>query len=338
VGTTPEHPAPERAAPEQTPEETPARPARSRTLPVVAALVLLLAVVAVVVAATRGGQEEAAPEATLPTPTALAPKGQRLTWAPPALTKPTLVTVTAATPKIELRPDRDYIVRLPTSPVTLKGGLRIEGGRNVVLLGGEIVVPSRSEAPESRDRTGLLLKNQTGTIHVEGLRISGDLAEGINLDQSEGATVVLQNIHVDTVHGSRDGHHADVLQTWAGPARLRVDGLVGSTEYQGLFLLPQQFVDTPPESFDLRRIVITGEPDGANGGAAYLLWTDDNAPWLQASDIVLVDERTDLEGMLRPPSLWEPAVTLATTADGAVLPDGDPGTSYSSPGYQGGTS
>ena len=183
------------------------------------------------------------------------------------------------------------------------------------MLGGEIVVPPRSEAPDSRDRTGLLLKNQTGTIHVEGLRISGaDLAEGINLDQSEGATVVLENIHVDTVHGSRSGHHADVLQTWAGPATLRVDGLTGSTEYQGLFLLPQQFVDSPPSTFDLRRVVITGEPDGANGGAAYLLWTDDNTPWLTARDIVLVDRRTDLEGMVRPLSAWQSGVELTTTA------------------------
>lgn len=337
MGTTPEHVAPEDAAAPPS-EQTPAPASRNRPLALVVVGVVLLAAVAVAVSAVRGGEPAAGPEPTLPTPTALAPRAERLTWAPPKLDKPILVTVTAATPKIELRPDRDYIVRLPSSPLTLKGGLRIEGGRNVVLLGGEIVVPSRSEAPDSRDRTGLLLKNQTGTIHVEGLRISGDLAEGINLDQSEGATVVLQNIHVDTVHGSRGGHHADVLQTWAGPARLRVDGLVGSTEYQGLFLLPQQFVDTPPESFDLRRIVITGEPDGANGGAAYLLWTDDTAPWLDARDILLIDQRTDLEGMLRPPSVWESAVTLATTPERAVLPAGTPGTGYSSPGYQEGSS
>lgn len=334
MGPSPEHASAPPSA------ETAAPPSRSsRTLVLVVVGVLLLAAVAVGAALVRGGTPVAEPEATLPTPSVLAPEPQRLTWAPPRLTNPSLITVTAATPKIELSPERDYIVRLPSSPLTLKGGLRIEGGRNVVLLGGEIAVPSKSDAPESRDRTGLLLKNQTGTIHVEGLRITGeDLAEGINLDQSEGATVVLQNIYIDTVRGSRDGHHADVLQTWAGPAALRVDGLVGSTEYQGMFLLPQQFVDTPPESFDLRRIVITGEPDGANDGAAYLLWTDDTAPWLQTRDILLVDERTDLEGMLRPPSVWESGVTLATTAAGAVLPAGTPGTSYSSPGYQEATS
>ncbi len=320
------------------PDDSPP-PRSNRALVLVGLVALLLAAGVVALALTQRGDPVAEPEPSLPTPSVAVDTADRLAWAPPRLTSPTLVTVTATTSKIELRSDRDYIVKLPTTPLTLNGGLRIEGGRNVVMLGGEIVVPPRSEAPDSRERTGLLLKNQTGTIHVEGLRISGeDLAEGINLDQAEGATVVLQNIHVATVHGSRDGHHADVLQTWAGPARLRVDGLTGSTEYQGLFLLPQQFVDTPPESFDLRRIVITGETGGANGGAAYLLWTDDTVPWLTAQDITLVDERSDLEGMLRPPSVWQDAVELRTTDDGAVLPAGTPGTAYVSPGYQEGTS
>ena len=315
-------------------------PTRSnRPLVLVGLAVLALAAVVVWLALSQRAEQQAEPEPTLPTPSVVAETADRLSWAPPKLTSPTRLTVTATSNKVELRPDRDYIVTLPSSPLVLEGGLRIEGGRNVVLLGGEIVVPPRSEAPDSKQRTGLLLKNQTGTIHIEGLRISGeDLAEGINLDQAERSTVVLQNIHVDTVHGSRDGHHADVLQTWAGPARLRVDGLTGSTEYQGLFLLPQQFVDTPPESFDLRRIVITGEAGGANGGAAYLLWTDDTAPWLTARDVTLVDGRSDLDGMLRPTSVWEGAVELRTSADGAALPAGTPGTSYVSPGYQEGTS
>lgn len=321
------------------PPEDSARPRSNRALVLIGTAVLALAGVVVALAVTQRGAPVAEPEPALPTPSVAAEAADRLTWAPPKLTSPTRVTVTATSNKVELRPDRDYIVTLPSTPLVLNGGLRIEGGRNVVLMGGEIVVPPRSEAPDSKQRTGLLLKNQTGTVHVEGLRISGeDLAEGINLDQGEGATVVLQNIHVETVHGSREGHHADVLQTWAGPDRLRVDGLTGTTEYQGLFLLPQQFVDSAPAEFDLRRIVITGESGGANGGAAYLLWTDDVVPWLSARDIVLVDERSDLEGMLRPPSVWADAVELRTTDAGAALPAGTPGASYVSPGYQEGTS
>jgi hypothetical protein len=320
------------------PPVPPAAPrAPRRALVVVTALVVLIAAVAAVLA-VRAASKPAVGTA-LPTPTSTAAEADRLTWAPPPLKDPLTVTVTATSAKVELSPDRDYIVKLPASPLVVAGGVRIEGGHNVVIIGGEIAVPPRSEAPDSRDRTGLLLKNQTGTIHVEGVRISGaDLAEGINLDQGTGGTVVLQNIAVDEVHGSRDGHHADILQTWAGPSTLRVDGLTGTTEYQGLFLLPQQFLDTPPDAFDLRRIVITGDPGGQNGGAAYLLWADDTAPYLTAQDIVLVDQRTDLEGMLRPFGVWEGGVRLATTADGAKLPEGTPGVGYSSPGYQKGAS
>jgi hypothetical protein len=321
--------------------QPPVPPAAPRTprraVVAVSALVLLLAAVAAVLAVRGAGQPAAGP--ALPTPTSTAAEADRLTWAPPTLTDPLTVTVTATSNKVELSPDRDYIVKLPASPLVVAGGVRIEGGHNVVIIGGEIAVPPKSEAPDSRDRTGLLLKNQTGTIHIEGVRISGaDLAEGIDLDQSMGATVVLQNIAVDEVHGSRDGHHADVLQTWAGPSTLRIDGLTGATQYQGFFLLPQQFLDTPPVAFDLRRIVITGNPGGENGGAAYLLWADNSAPYITAQDIVLVDQRPDLEGMLRPFGVWEGGVRLSTTADGAKLPEGTPGVGYSSPGYQKGAS
>lgn len=309
-----------------------ARP-RRRELAAVAVAVVLAAGVAVALVLDNGGSSSADPG--LPTPTSTAAEADRLTWAPPALKDPLTVTVTASSNKIELDPDRDYILKLPASPLVVKGGVRIEGGRHVVIVGGEIAVPPRSEAPEPRDRTGLLLKNQTGTVHVEGLRISGaDLAEGIDLDQGRGATVVLQNIAVDEVRGSRDGHHADILQTWAGPSTLRIDGLTGATEYQGFFLLPQQFSSTPPDAFDLRRIVITGASGGENGGAAYLLWADSSAPYITAQDIVLVDQRTDLRGILRPFNVWEGGVLLQPAADGAKLPEGVPGVGYISPGYQ----
>lgn len=111
---------------------------------------------------------------------------------------------------------------------------------------------------------------------VEGLHISGaDLAEGIQLDQRRGAIVQLQNIRVDTVHGTQQGHHADVLQTWAGPRQLRVDGLTGSTGYQGMMLNPRDGAfggkQRPrPELFDFRRVDISG-----NDKSGYLVWLSD---------------------------------------------------------------
>lgn len=274
-----------------------------------------------------------------PTPTSTYAAVDRLSWSPPALTDPTTITVTASETKLDLDPGRDYVLRLPAGPLQVDRGLRIEGGRNVVLIGGEIVVPTEAEAPDTGDRTGLLLKNQTGTIFVEGLKISGaDLAEGIDLDQAKGATVVLQNIEVGLVHGSREGHHADVLQAWAGPARLRVDGLKGATQYQGLFLLPQQFIDPPPMEFDLRRVIITGDTSGPSGSASYLLWTHDDAPWLSLREVLLVDPRTELRGMVQPYDVWASGVQLSPVADAVTMPGGSPGAGYVSPGYRDGAS
>jgi hypothetical protein len=260
-------------------------------------------------------------------------EASRLSWAPPALERPATIHADETDGAITLDPDRDYLIVMPDRPISFVGGLRIVGGRNVVLVGGEVVAPSENAAPDPRSRRGLLLKNQTGTVHVEGLRISGDdLSEGINLDQSLGATVQLENISVTTVHGTRESNHADVLQTWAGPSKLRIDGLQGSTVYQGLFLLPKQFVDAEPVSFDLRRIVLTSA--GKDGTAGYLLWTHDDAPWLTTEDIRLVDTRSDLGRLVRPASQWVSGISLETSSAGAKLPAGTPGIGYVTPGYK----
>jgi hypothetical protein len=284
----------------------------------------------------RGGTPDPGATQAGPAISSHAEKAKRLTWEPPALTKPETIAVTASNRRLELLPDRDYRIVLPATPITLDGGLEIRGGRNIVLVGGEIVVPDQTNGQGDSHRTGLLLKDQFGTAYVEGIRISGkDLAEGINLDQRFGATVILQNIDVGLVHGSYEGHHADILQTWAGPRVLLVDGLRGSTQYQGLFLLPQQFIEDEPERFDLRRVLIVGDTSGPKGQAAYLLWTDAPATWLSTQDIVLVDPRDDLEGMIKPYSPWEDGVRLTTDPADAVLPAGTPGVGYVSPGYQG---
>src|SRR5207237_7875490 len=114
---------------------------------------------------------------------------------------------------------------------------------------------------------GLALKNQSGTIWIRNLRISGrQLMEGIDLDERQPhSTVVLRNVLIDRVHGSQGTNHADLLQTWAGPSRLLVDGFTGATDYQGFFLLPNQLFDGPPPVlFDFRHVNIVDD-----GGSAF---------------------------------------------------------------------
>jgi hypothetical protein len=264
----------------------------------------------------------AAPDATTGSP--------KLTWAPPRLTNPITLVVTPDDTSLTLEPGLDYTVTLPRTPVDLPGGVSISGGHNVVIIGGVIQVPARDEAPDPKQRRGLYLKGQTGTVHVEGVRMTGDLSEGFNLDQREGAVVQIENVQVDLVHGSHDGHHADVIQTWAGPRVLRVDGLRAATRYQGFFLLPNQLWKQadPPESFVFRRTALTMTP-----GSAYAVWLPERNPsWLDFSGItVLLDGRASASKLSWPNSSLGLTVVDAGTA--VDLPAGTPGGSYASPGY-----
>lgn len=253
----------------------------------------------------------------------------RLTWAPPELTDPITETVTPDHHSLELDTDRDYVVQLPRNPVPLKGGVTITGGHNVVVIGGEIHVPRSESAPDAVDRRAMYLKGQTGTVHVEGVHLTGDLSDGFNLDERDGAVVQIQNVQIDLVHGSHDTHHADVIQTWAGPRVLRVDGLRAATEYQGFFLLPDQRMDDyVPDSFVFRRTVLSMMPH-----SAYALWLPGRTiPWMDHSGIIVRvggGEKTD--------KLSWPDHALGLTvvnADTPVdLPEGTPGGAYQSPGY-----
>ena len=309
----------------------PRRP-RRRLAGVVAAVVI--AAVALGVGALlnlRNDRPQPAPTITT-SPSASVATVDQLSWAPPVLRSPVEIKVSETNRDLRLSPTVDYRIVMPKRPVTLDGGLVITGGYNVVLIGGEIRVPDASKQPDAKRRRGLYLRGQLGTIHVEGLKIGGsDLAEGIDLSESDGATVQLQNISVGTVHGTRDTNHADILQTWAGPANLRIDGLSGTTTYQGFFLLPTQFQPAQPASFDLRRVVLTATPE-----AGYLLWTEKPFEWLSTQDVVLVDPwAASLRRIVRPLAAWDTrGVRLVEEGSTVVLPAGVPGVGYQSPGYR----
>ncbi len=278
------------------------------------------------------GQEDAAVPEDVPEA-----DGSTLSWAPPELEDPERVEITEDNRSLELEDDQDYELVMPDEPMEAPGGVVVIGGRNVVLIGGEISVPDTGETEGGAIR-GLFLKDQTGTVHVEGVAFTGEgLKEGINLDQREGAIVQLQNLRLGTVSGTEEGHHADVIQVWAGPAELRVDGLTGSTNYQGFFLLPNQFGEQPePELFDLRRIDLTGED-----GTGYLLWRDE-ADWpVKTSDVWVSPPggEDDRETFLWPreeasDGSWED-VQVGTPPGGSFVPEGVAGVGYESPGYGG---
>lgn len=253
----------------------------------------------------------------------------KLAWAPPPLTDPLTETVAPGHRSLKLDPNRDYTVVLPRTPVDLGGGVTITGGRNVVIIGGIIQIRSGGKALSEHDRRGLYLKGQTGTIHVEGVHMTGDLSDGFNLAEDAGAVVQIENVTIDLVHGGKDAHHADVLQTWAGPRVLRVDGLRAATEYQGFFLLPNQFGSAgTPQSFVFRRTVLTMMPD-----CGYAVWLPEARPtWMDWSGItVRVGDGVDTGKLSWP----DAGLGLKVVGEDAAvdLPAGTPGGSYVSPGY-----
>lgn len=200
-----------------------------------------------------------------------------LAWPAPKLRNPTTITLTAHTPsRLELNPATDYVLRLPLGrPLDVPHGFEIVGGHNVVMVGGTL----RIERPSG----AMSLIDQTGTVHIEGVRFTGrHLLEGFDLSESRGATVELERVYVATVHGSRGTNHADLIQTWAGPRRLLIDGFVGSTDYQGFFLLPNQHDSGPaPKLFDLRNVHIDD-----HGGYALWLQSSPHVP-LHVSNVTV---------------------------------------------------
>ena len=82
------------------------------------------------------------------------------------------------------------------------------------------------------------------------------------------ATVQLENLRATGLRGSYDTNHTDIVQPWGGVARLRVDRLSGTTNYQGIFNQPDQ---GPIGPVDLRHVDLSYDNVGARTGG-YLLW------------------------------------------------------------------
>jgi len=263
-----------------------------------------------------------------------------LSWAPPTLSQPRTHRVTNDSLDVlaSLDPGRDYRIVLPDEPIV--DTVNVVGGRNVVLIGGEIKIENEGPSAGVETRYGFFLKNQTGTIHLEGVRIHGaDLVAGVVLDQGEGATVQLQHIRIEDVH-ARDNveftdSHPDVIQTWRGPRTLRIDRLTGTTAAVGLQFQPHEYERQQIDVWEIRRTNLRGSrsPDRSR----HLLWKNGAEPWWrQRQDDVWVQPAPGREGWgVAYPSeeLWEP-FNLGEPPDGDFVPRGSAGIGYVSAGYR----
>jgi hypothetical protein len=216
-----------------------------------------------------------------------------LKYAPPTLVDPLVFNLSNTVKTATIPTDRDAIINMPTTVMeTSQGGIGINGGRNVVLIGGHINHATWKQVDTPYSNRGLYIQNNVGTVHVEGLAITGMLFDAINI--ATDGRVVLQNIYIDGPPlGYQNGPHADVVQSWAGPSELLVDGLWAETTYQGFIIQPWDVGWSGSFTrWELNRCYIKGLAAGAisgddwpqtykddglleSNGAGYLYWQGD---------------------------------------------------------------
>jgi hypothetical protein len=280
-----------------------------------------------------------------------APAGP-LTWAPPRLTMPTTIQVGPEGGQFNLESGKDYVVEV--GDVSGIGGVRLIGGRNIVVVGGHITIPWAGDNASIGDRVGLYLKNQTGTVHVEGLLIDnagGDLSEGIQINAPD-AAVQIENCRVEGIHARDEtnftDNHPDLIQPWGGVKALRVDRFSGVTDYQGFFLVGSS---GRIGKVDLRNVNISGTDT-----SRYLFWQEDSVPvdlqnvWMDPArnrslggsvwpDKNAADPRTAIvnpDGSVQ----WQPvtgitgAILAGDPPGGDLVPSSSVGPGYVSPGYE----
>ena len=178
--------------------------------------------------------------------------GPTLAWPPPALSNPVVVTVTNANRRLYLDNARDYRLNIAEP---LKRELWIEGGRNVVVIGGRITIDQLGGDTSYQDNTAIKVRFGAagGTVHLEGILIDGAYvndAIGIATPRN----VQIENVRVERTYEIKGGH-PDCVQTQQGAGAIRIDRFTCTTALQGIFLRDDIY---PIGACDFRHVNITG--------------------------------------------------------------------------------
>ncbi len=199
-----------------------------------------------------------------------------LRWPQPTLVNPVTVTLGTGYTHTMLSTTRDYIVKLPATQK--RGGTWLEGGHNIVIVGGSITIPATmtAAATTSAQQTAIYVKGATGTVHIQGVLIDGaggGQFDGIDVNAPQ-ATVQLQYDRIINIRGGESSWHGDVVQPWGGVKSLRVDHFTGSSNYQGLFLDPSAGAIG---SVQLSNVNLVATTTGPLDGGGVLLWLNNEA-------------------------------------------------------------
>lgn len=205
-------------------------------------------------------------------------ESDKLRYPPPQLERPITINLGTGVTYNRLVDGQDYIVKMPA--VKKVGTTTIEGGRNIVIIGGHVTLPVLLKASGQPDVSngaisrGIYIKNNHGIVHIEGLLVDatgGGMSDGIDISSPD-SIVQIENVRVDGVFGFNHQFHADVVQPFGGVKDLRIDKLTGFSAYQGLTIGRDLGPIGSAEISRANLVCIHPQINGPGNNGGYMLW------------------------------------------------------------------
>ena len=218
----------------------------------------------------------------------------KLTWAPPPCGEATYVCATyQITQKaqghqfLSLDTTKDGLVKLPKNGPQ-RGGIDIDGGHNVIIIGGEIDLTTPCTTDTNVCHGINISRNQdaTGEVYIEGVLIKNSdnthshyTGDGIDVNTDATPNITLQNIRIEGIDGCNyEGNpaHSDVFQPYgANNANINVDHLTGSTDLQGMQIDPDTSLPQAGTYKNVNITILSNPHPGCPSSDQYGWWLAD---------------------------------------------------------------
>jgi hypothetical protein len=166
-----------------------------------------------------------------------------------------------------LAANTDYVLHLGHRRTSDIGSLVFTGGRNIVIIGGEVEIGNMPDASSYR-REALVFHYQTGIVHVEGVHVYGKPLRCIVFDSAQ-ATFQIENFRCDGVYMWEENFgtpHSDTWMTWLSPPAIRFDKFTGDFDNTGFAIYQSLAAGTWPGHVTLKRVNLRNSPTFPGGG------------------------------------------------------------------------
>jgi len=242
-------------------------------------------------------------------------EGDKLRYPPPPLERPTTINLGTGVTYNRLVDGQDYLVKMPA--VKKVGSTTLEGGRNIVIIGGHVTLPVLLKAPGQPDVSngaisrGIYIKSNHGVVHIEGVLVdatAGGMSDGIVIASTD-SIVQIENVRVDGVFGFNHQFHADVVQPYGGVRDLRIDKLTGYSAYQGLTIGQDRGSIGSVEISRANLVCIHPQINGSGNNGGYMLWFTSHSGGADTTYPLTLDEVyiQPRVGRTLGSSVWPPA-------------------------------